>query len=562
MSKETPVMSRRQFRRTAGVIAAVGALASAVIVSGSPALAASYVPIGGAGSTWSYNAVDQWRKNVKQYGITVNFVANGSSDGRNQFRNGTADFAVSEIPYGVTDGTVTDQPPARKHAYMPIVAGGTALMYNLKIGASKVTNLRLAPATIAGIFTGRITTWNDPAIKKDNPGLSLPARRVVPVVRSDGSGTSAQFTAWMAKTQPKLWNEYSAKAGRSGGPTSNYPTVSGSGFIAQSGSVGVSGYVKQAQNIGTITYVEYSYALNAGYPVAKVLNKSGYYVEPTPSNTAVGLLGADINTTESSPGYLTADLSRVYANGDKRAYPLSSYSYMIVPTEAEDTFNEKKGKTLGEFAYYFLCEGQQLAPRLGYSPLPINLVKAGLEQVRRIPGVDAQNVDIGKCNNPTFSKDGTNTLAKNAPQPAECDKQGATQCATGTGGASKTPTKTSNTGSGTSGTGGTGTGTGTSGPTGPTGTGTTGTGTGDATGAGGGTADGAGTMIDPDTGEVVAAGGSGGDGDVAATAVSLTSDAGPGLQLTAMLLAAMLLLGLMFLPPLLARRLGRGKATS
>jgi phosphate transport system substrate-binding protein len=108
---------------------------------------------------------------------------------------------------------------------------------------------------------------------------------------------------------------------------------------------------------------------------------------------------------------------------------------MIVPTEVAGTFSTKKGVTLGAFAHYMLCEGQQQASALGYSPLPLNLVQAGFKQISRIPGAgNAANVDISKCNNPTFKpgdKPGNNLLAKTAPMPQACDKQGATQCATG-----------------------------------------------------------------------------------------------------------------------------------
>src|SRR5262245_5760804 len=106
-------------------------------------MAQSYVPISGAGSTWSANALDQWRKNVNQYGMRISYAPTGSTDGRNQFKAGQADFAVSEIPYGLTDAGVVDRPPDRGFAYMPIVAGGTSFMYNLKIGNNRVTNLRL-----------------------------------------------------------------------------------------------------------------------------------------------------------------------------------------------------------------------------------------------------------------------------------------------------------------------------------------------------------------------------------------------------------------------------------
>jgi phosphate ABC transporter phosphate-binding protein len=408
----------------------------------------TYVPISGAGSSWSSNAIDQWRRNVQQYGMRINYASTGSSDGRNQFKNQTVDFAVSEIPYGLTDGGVLDAPPTVGYAYMPIVAGGTAFMYNLQSGGKKVTNLRLSGAVITKIFTGVITSWDDPLIKADNPDLELPKRAIVPVVRSDGSGSTAQFTTWMSKQYQGDWDAYCAAAGRSTpcGITSNFPVIPGKGFIAQPNSQGVSGYVAQAANIGTITYVEYSYALKTGFPVAKVLNKADYYVEPTASNVAVGLLGAKINEDKSSSQYLTQILDGVYNNADPRAYPLSSYSYMVVPTSTATNFTNEKGKTLGAFANYFLCEGQQQAEVLGYSPLPINLVQAGLDQVSKIPGADTTTVNIASCNNPTFSKDGTNTLAANAPQPAAADKRGATQSTEPTGGAAPTtPTTTTTT---------------------------------------------------------------------------------------------------------------------
>lgn len=406
-----------------------------------PAWANNYVPISGAGSSWSSNAIDQWRRNVEQYGMRINYASTGSSDGRNQFKSGTVDFASSEIPYGLNDGGVVDVAPNRSFAYMPIVAGGTSFMYNLQSGGKQITNLRLSGDVISKIFTGGITQWNDPAIKADNPGLDLPARQIVPVVRSDGSGSTAQFTLWMSKEYQSTWDSYCHAAGRPTpcGLTSNFPVISGKGFIAQPNSQGVAGYVSQTANVGTITYVEYSYALKTGFPVVKVLNKAGYYVEPTASNVAVGLLGARLNSDR------TQNLLGVYNNTDPRAYPLSSYSYMIVPTATGAGFTSAKGKTLAAFANYFLCEGQQQAAVLGYSPLPINLVQAGLDVVKQIPGAVVSSINISKCNNPTFSSDGTNTLAKNAPMPPACDKKGASECTTGTGGASGTSTGTSGT---------------------------------------------------------------------------------------------------------------------
>src|ERR1700748_3845273 len=112
--------------RIARLVGFLTALVLGVLPLAGPAGAASYVPISGAGSTWSQNALDQWIRNVNQYGIKVNYAGTGSSDGRNQFRNDTVDFGVSEIPYGLKDGGVFDTPPTRPYAYMPIVAGGTS----------------------------------------------------------------------------------------------------------------------------------------------------------------------------------------------------------------------------------------------------------------------------------------------------------------------------------------------------------------------------------------------------------------------------------------------------
>jgi phosphate transport system substrate-binding protein len=399
----------------------------------SPAYAESWIPISGTGSTWSQNALDQWRKNVAaNYGMTVNYSGVGSSAGRRDFISGTVDFAVSEIPFqsAPEDGSAPEVPP-RGYAYMPIVAGGTSFMYNLKIGGKRVTNLRLSGSTITRIFTGAIGNWNDPAIQADNPGLAMPDRQIVPVVRSDGSGSSAQFTLWMSKQHPDAWTT---------GMTSQFPTPANG--KAQNGSLGVAGYVSQDYGEGAITYVEYSYALKSGFPVAKVLNASGYYIEPTASSVAVALMRAQINPD------LTQNLDGVYNSPDPRTYALSSYSYMIVPTEVAGIFTPDKGRTLGAFANYMLCEGQQQASALGYSPLPMNLVIAGSDQIKRIPGASTAGIDINACNNPTFKPGDSpenNQLALSAPQPAACDKQGPNQCTTGTAGA---PEETPITGSG------------------------------------------------------------------------------------------------------------------
>ncbi|MFD3665137.1 phosphate ABC transporter substrate-binding protein PstS [Streptomyces sp. NPDC058659] len=532
-------------RSLLGLAAALCALL-ALLAHPPAAQAAGYTKITGSGSTWSSNAVEQWRRNIgANIGLTVNFNANGSSQGREQFKNGTVDFAVSEIPYGLKDGNATDVPPRRGYAYMPIVAGGTAFMYNLRIGGRQVTNLRLSGPVLARVFTGQLTMWNAPEIKADNPGLTLPARRIVPVVRSDGSGTTAQFTTWLAKEHGGVWDDYCRRAGRQTpcGMTSYFPVAPGATAVAKSGSLGVSAHVRQPQGEGAITYVEYSYAVNAHFPVAKILNSAGYYVEPTASSVAVALLDAKINDDRNSTDYLTQILDGVYRSRDSRSYPLSSYSYMVVPTTETAPHTKEKGRSLGTFARYFLCEGQQQAEELGYSPLPRNLVQAGFEQVRRIPGAPTGAVDLSDCRNPTFSADGTNTLAKNAPRPKDCDRRGATQCADGTGGARGTATPVNNggpsgggsgggtatggsgSGSGSS-TGGSGTGPGSGSATGGTGSGTGSTG-GSGTGPGSGSSTGGGTGSGSATGGG-GTGSGGGSGSGSGSGSATGGTGGPG----------------------------------
>jgi len=532
--------------RIRSVIATLAAGGLVLASTSSPAIAESYQRISGEGSSWAAGAIDSMRVNVKQFGITVDYNPSGSSAGRKNWLNGTVDFAASDIPFQFQpeDGSAPDNPAPGSYAYIPVTAGGTSFMYNLKINGQRVTNLRLSGENVAKIFTTTIKKWNDPAIVADNPGLTMPDRAIVPVVRSDGSGSSAQFTRWLIHQHGEIWQDYCARSGRAPacGFTSQYPTVPG--MIAQSGDVGVAGYVAQSFAEGAIGYVNYSYAIGAQFPVAKVLNNAGYYTEPSPENVAVSLLKARINTDEGSPDYLTQVLDDVYTDSDPRNYQQSSYSYFILRTKTSSNFNEEKGKTLGAFAYYAMCQAQQQSASLGYSPLPINLVDASLEQIRKVPGVIVQDTDIKKCKNPTFSEDGTNTLAKNAPQPQECDKQGPNQCAAGTGGAKKTSTPVKPAASG-----------GTSGgsPAGQTGTTARGSTSGTTSGSGAANGEGAsaGTLsvdgsLDESADEVIDA--------VASPTVLVGSSGWSGSQ-TLIVLVTLFTLALIVAPPVVWRRL-------
>jgi phosphate transport system substrate-binding protein len=526
---------RTRGRRAHRILAWISALTVAAGVSlagATPAHAASYTPIAGSGSSWSANAISQWITDVHGAGMNVSYNSIGSSAGRSEFAQKLVDFGVSEIPYQGTDpATGSRDDTSRPYAYMPIVAGGTSFMYHLNIAGKLYRDLRLSGETITKIFTGKITFWDDPQITQDNNGKKMPKKRIVPVLRSDGSGTSAQFTLWMSKQYRSLWCAFYSKCGL----TSYYPKFGNA--VLQSGSVQMAGYISSSTyGDGTIGYVEYSYARNLGFPVAKVRNAAGYYVLPSDFDVAVALTKARINSNRNSKDYLTQILDDVYTYTDPRVYPLSSYSYMILPTSLDGRITNEKGATLSAFAHYFLCQGQQKAGTLGYSPLPLNLVQAGFDQVARVPGHESETLDPRGCNNPTFdpSNPNSNRLAVIAPMPPSCDKVGQGPCSGG-GGVSA----------------GNGSGNGSSG---------NGSGSGNGTGSGpgnGSAGPSAGRpQIDPVTGEVV--GTSGPQDSSGANAGSYQLAAGSsGLSSTLVVLAGAEVLLLMLVPLFMARSMNR-----
>jgi phosphate transport system substrate-binding protein len=422
----------RRFRyRAAHALLAVALATSATVVAGATPASAG-VAIDGAGSTWSEVALQQWRADVARQGLAVNYQGNGSTAGRVFYYSDQVDFAVSEIPFqsDYTDatGTVNTNEVAlaghRPWVYLPIVAGGTSFMYHLDIAGKRFTNLRLSPDAIAKIFTGVITRWNDPAIAADNPGVALPATAVRPVIRSDGSGTSAQFSAFLASQTPGVWGDFCRRSGITATPcpaTSLYPEFTNS--VGQQLSDGVADYVAAPYSDGTITYVEYAYALQRGFPVVSVLNAAGYYAQPTAQNVAIALQGARINPDR------TQVLQGVYTFNDPRAYPVSSYSYMIAPASEAKPFSAAKGDVLGRFILYFLCTGQQKAAQLGYSPLPKNLVQVAFDAVTQIPGAPAPP-PIDSCANPTITGQ---FITGQAPLPPAAAKKGATASGGGNG---------------------------------------------------------------------------------------------------------------------------------
>jgi phosphate ABC transporter phosphate-binding protein len=386
---------RTALTTVAMLLGAAGAVGGGVI--GAPPAAAAGPTVVGAGSTWSQIAIDQWRADVNRLGISINYQGVGSTQGRQFFANSSVDFGVSEIPYQ-PDG---EPQPNRGYEYLPIVAGGTSMMYNLKSSSgAQIRNLTLSPTTLALIFTGKIRTWGDKRIKADYRG-SLPNIPIKLIVRSDGSGTSAQFTRFLHEVTPSIWDPFVRSCGVSGTPPdgiSFYPTGSClPNAVSVRGSDGIANYVSNpGLGVGAIGYVEAGYAIARRLPVVGLKNKAGNYALPTATNVAIALQHASLRANH------TAELSKVYRAPEAYAYPMSSYSYMIVPTDSSITTS--KGAVLGSFIRYFACTGQQVAERLGYSPLPRQLVQFAFNAMKEIPGAPSPPALTGAaCPNPTLT---------------------------------------------------------------------------------------------------------------------------------------------------------------
>ena len=527
------------------------------LLGAGPASASSDVLIEGSGSSWAAIAVNQWVSDVQTKGVPVSYSDNGDAQGRQDYANKVADFAVTALGYqGVDPVTgIPDTSEGRPYAYLPIAAGGTAFPYQLKFHGKQVTTLRLSGQTLAEIFTNKITNWDDSQITKDNNGVALPSLPITPVVQSEGSGATAQLTTYFATEYPSIWKSFSKGVGE----TEYFPRAGNQ--IAQNGSNGAMNYVSSSAANGSIGYVEYSYAISQGYPVVKLLNADGYFTLPTQYNVAVALTKAQINMDQSSPNYLLQTLNDVYTDSDPRTYPLSSYVYMIIPTGAypspETQVTNAKRQTIADFTYYDICQGQKEIGPIGYSSLPVNLVEAGFGQLNKMkvadPSLNLAGENVTTCNNPTFvaGHPDANYLAQIAPQPPACDKVGAGPCAAGVtpDGTGKTPTSSKGGSSGGSGTIKPGTGASTA---------STGTPVGTITGANG--------QVVSNGGGAEQSDGSGSGSDLVAgspdVSASLAGYRASSLSVMFAVITGLLLLLALIAPPLVAHQLSRRRTAA
>src|SRR6266498_2538263 len=310
----------------------------------------------GAGSTFINPLMQKW---LSEYGklhpnVKIDYQSIGSGGGIKQIQAQTVDFGASDA--AMKDEDLKAAPGEIIH--IPVVLGAVVVTYNLP---SVIQPLRFSPEVIADIFLGKVKKWNDAKIKADNPGVNLPAADITVVHRSDGSGTSAVFTDYLSKVSPE-WKE---KVGA--GTSPNWPVG-----IGGKGNEGVTGQVKQTPN--TIGYVELAYAVQNKLPVALIKNRSGEFVES--SFDAVTAAAAE--SVATTPEDLRVSITDA---AGKTAYPISSYTYILVDKEQKDP---GKGKALVDFLWWGTHDGEKFARDLNYAPLPQEIVQRAEAKINSI----------------------------------------------------------------------------------------------------------------------------------------------------------------------------------
>jgi phosphate transport system substrate-binding protein len=340
-------------KRIAGLILVVLAL-------GGIAWAEGKLLINGAGATFPYPMYSKWfdEYHKKFSNIEINYQSIGSGGGIRQVLAGTVDFGATDGP--MNDDQIKEFKDKRGTdiLHFPTVLGADVPSYNIP-GVN--AELNFTPEALAGIFLGRITKWNDPAIAIANQGVRLPANDIVVVHRSDGSGTTYIWVDYLSKISADWKN----KVGK--GTSVNWPVGLGG-----KGNEGVAGLVKQTPN--SIGYVELIYAIQNKMPYGKVKNSSGVFVKAD----LAGVTAAAAGASKDMPDDFRVSIAN--APG-KTAYPISSFTWLLVPAKISDT---AKRDALKGFLKWMITDGQNYAEALSYAKLPKEVAAKEMKAISRI----------------------------------------------------------------------------------------------------------------------------------------------------------------------------------
>ena len=333
---------------------AVATVAGAVLLIG--VVAAQTMQINGAGATFPYPIYSKWFDEYHKLhaNVQINYQSIGSGGGIRQITNQTVFF-------GATDGPTTNDQllaaPA-KILHFPTVLGADVPVYNIP---NVNADLRLTGAVLADIFLGKIAKWNDPAITKLNPGVSLPSTDITVIHRADGSGTTYIWVDYLAK----ISTEWKSKVGVA--TSVNWPVGLGG-----KGNEGVAGLVTQTP--GSIGYVELIYALQNKISYGTVQNLAGEFVNASEQSVTAAAAAASAQ--------MPADFRVSITNaGGKGVYPISSFTWLLLYENPKD---KAQAKVMLDFMKWMLSDGQKFAGQLGYAPLPAEVVKLELVALQKI----------------------------------------------------------------------------------------------------------------------------------------------------------------------------------
>ena len=307
--------------------------------------------INGAGATFPYILYSKWFSEYSKINtaVKINYRSIGSGGGIRQLIRGTLDFGASDVPMKAEE----IKKSKKTIVHIPTTLSAVVLTYNLE---NMKKPLHLNSSVIAQIFDGRIKNWNDPQLVALNKDTPLPSKEIVVIYRADGSGTTAVFTEYLAKTQKDWQVGY--------GKSVNWPVG-----IGGKGNEGVLGLVQKTP--GAFAYMGMGYALNQKLPTAYVQNQSGHFVQPTLSS---------VQEAAKSIGPKKSYLESIVNSKRKKSYPISSFSYLLIYQDMEEPI----GHVIVNFLQWALTDGQNFSSPLYYVPLPDNVITQAQEAVKKI----------------------------------------------------------------------------------------------------------------------------------------------------------------------------------